>query len=99
MQHLLELGFGLTTTVIGVVIKRMAKKLNEQEAVKMGVQALLRDSIIKEYTHYMDKGYCPIYARENLSHLYEEYHNLGGNGVITSLMEKIAEMPTEKEDK
>lgn len=98
LQHLLELGFGIATTFMGVVIKKMAKKVREQETVKLGVQALLRDSIIKQYTHYMEKGFCPIYARENIDHLYQEYHNLGGNGIIDGLVEKVMALPTDKED-
>lgn len=64
-------------------------------ATEKGVQALLRSSIITLYNKYIDKGYMPIYERENLDHLYTEYKALGGNGVIENLKEKLDKLPTE----
>lgn len=85
----------------GIGYQRLAEKLKEngqrQQAVELGIQALLRDRIIRAYNHYMEKGYCPIYAMENIQEMYQQYHALGGNGAITGLIEKIREMPTEKE--
>lgn len=98
IQYWLAVAFGLATTFFGFVVKKMAKKINEQESIKLGVQALLRDRIIQTYTHYADKGYCPIYGRENVHALAKEYYNLGGNGVVHSLMEKLEELPTEREE-
>lgn len=93
-EHLLEIFFGALTTGMGFALKKMKKKISEQEAIKMGVQALLRDRIIQAYNTYMEKGFCPIYARENITALATEYFNLGGNGVVHSLMEKLDELPT-----
>lgn len=98
IQYWLQVGFTLLTA-IGVggyrrVSKKIGRKLDEQEAIKMGVQALLRDHIVQQYNHYMDKGYCPVYARENMDGLTKEYYNLGGNGVVHKLVEKLFELPT-----
>ena len=65
------------------------------DAVALGVQALLRDRIIQAYNHYQEKGCCPIYGMENVLAMYKQYHNLGGNGAITELVEKLKELPTE----
>lgn len=93
--------FGLIMAGFGVGYRRLAEKLKEngqrQQAVELGIQALLRDRIIRAYNHYMEKGYCPIYAMENVESMYKQYHALGGNGAITGLLEKLREMPTEKE--
>lgn len=95
-RYWIEFLFGIVTTGFGFAIKRFNKKINEQESIKMGVQALLRDRILQAYTHYMEKGFCPIYARENIQELARQYFNLGGNGVVSSLLEKLNELPTEK---
>lgn len=95
LKYWTETFFALLVTCMGFTIKKLAKKVNEQEAIKMGVQALLRDRIIQAYNNYHDKGYCPIYARENITELVKQYHNLGGNGIITDLFEKIKRLPTE----
>ena len=76
------------------------QRISEQDAVKLGIQALLRDRIIQTYNHYSAKGYCPIYGLENAESMYLQYHALGGNGAITKLLEALRELPTEsKEDK
>lgn len=80
-------------------IASMKAMLDIVEALKLGVQALLRDSIIASYNKYHDKGYMPIYARENLTRAYEAYAGLDGNDVAHSLYEKIMGLPTEPDGK
>jgi hypothetical protein len=64
-----------------------------------GEQAILRDRIIHAYNHYYkEKKFMPIYARESLDHMYQEYHNLGGNGVVEDLIKKLYQLPTEPEE-
>lgn len=64
--------------------------------LKNSEQAMLRYRIIQTYNHYCkEKKFMPIYARESLDHMYQEYHNLGGNGVIEDLVKKLYELPTE----
>jgi hypothetical protein len=98
IKYWLEIGFGLLTACVAAgykrIMQKVIRKINEQEAIKMGVQALLRDRIIQQYNHYFDKGYCPIYARENIDGLAKEYYNLGGNGVVHKLIDKLLELPT-----
>lgn len=79
-----------------IMSNKLKRKLNEQEAIKLGIQALLRDRLIQSYNHYMDKGFCPIYALENINALYAQYHALGGNGTVTEIIEKLKSLPTEK---
>ena len=87
--------------VVGVrrKIKDLERKIKEQEAVRQGLQALLRNEIIKQYNEWTDKNYCPIYARDNVKNMYNQYHGLGQNGVIDDLVERIMELPTEREGK
>lgn len=64
-------------------------------AIRLGVRALLHDRILQAYEHYHEKGYCPVHARENIYNMYVQYSNLGGNGTITDLINKIKLMDTE----
>lgn len=70
-------------------------KANElkTEAVCLGVQALLRDRLIETYNHYLEKGYAPIYAKENFENMWVQYHNLGANGVMDEIHEKFKDLP------
>lgn len=78
----------VTTTIIKL------KKRNT--ATQDGVKALLKSEIIQIYHVYSEKGNMPIYARENAMSLYEEYKNLGGNGVVDDLMKKMLALPIER---
>ena len=89
-------------TALSVAVRKgskAVKKVKEKNcAMEKGIQALLRDRIIQAYNHYTDKGFCPIYAQENIEALYTEYHNLGGNGTITTLVEELRELPKVKKE-
>lgn len=85
--------------IMGIAYHNIAKKLKEEQAENRataeGIEALLRNEIIRLHNNYMDKGYCPIYGKENIKRMYEPYHKLGGNDVATRLVEEILKLPTE----
>ena len=99
IKYWLEVLFGLMVAGLGAGYRNLASRLKEQEAIKLGIQALLRDRIIQAYNHYLEKGYCPIYARQNIEALFVQYQALGGNGVIANLVEHLKDLPTEWEEK
>ena len=93
----------LASMIIGAMVTyviteiRARKKMNE--ALKEGLQALLRDRIIQSYNHFVkEKKWIPIYAKESLLASYESYEALGANGVIDDLMAEINALPNYKED-
>lgn len=99
LKYWLEAVFGLAVAGLSFLYRKLSGRVKRFEAIGNGVQALLRDRIIQAYNNYQEKGFCPIYARDNVEKMYQEYHALGGNGTITELVERINELPTElKED-
>lgn len=80
------------------ILTRLKRQENRQKAVELGVQALLRDRMLHNYNKYMEQGYAPIFAKENFENMYQQYHGLGGNGVMTQLHTAFMELPTEKEN-
>lgn len=96
MDYWIEMFFTVVTAMLGYSVKVLNKKINEQESIKLGVQALLRERIIQSYNYHMDLGFCPVYARESIEEMANQYYNLGGNGVIHQLMDKLGELPTIK---
>lgn len=71
------------------------KEEKQSQAIADGVQCLLRDSIIRSFNKWKDKGYCPIYAKESLKRIYDAYNGLGGNDVAKELYTKLLAMPEE----
>ena len=53
--------FGIPSMIIALI----AYVINATRAMKKGLQALLRSQLIGDYNHYVQKGFAPVYAREN----------------------------------
>lgn len=89
-------GSGILITAWRYLYSRIKANDQNTAAVQLGVQALLRDRLIAEYNKYSEKGYAPIYARENFENMWTQYHNLGKNGVMNEIHEKFKDLPTER---
>lgn len=89
-------GSGVLVSAWGYLYSRIVENSRKQEALRLGVQALLRDRLIAEYNKWLERGYAPIYARENFQNMWEQYHSLGKNGVMDGVHDIFMELPTEK---
>lgn len=65
------------------------------KSVRLGVQALLRAQLVSEYNKWEDRAWAPIYARQNFENCWEQYHNMGKNGVMDDLHARFLALPTE----
>lgn len=81
--------------IVGALITQFRAMKKRETAIAVGVQCLLRAELIRCHKEYTEKGYCPIYARESISRMYDAYHNLGGNDVVTKLVNNVLTLPTE----
>jgi len=89
----------LVLFVIGYFVSTIKKIIRKQNAVEKGVQVMLRYCIIQMFGHYNAKGHIPIYARENATNLLNEYEELGGNGTVKDLVDKLIKLPVDKPTK
>lgn len=83
--------------------RESAKKEREEtrahdENFRKGMLALLRNAMIFEYNHRMREGSFPIYARENMTAMYNVYIAEGGNGTIPMLYEEMQHLPIRKDE-
>lgn len=93
----LVFGSGFLITIIEIFFNKIKNNEKRTEALKLGVQALLRDRLYAYYNKYSELKYAPIYAKENFENIYKQYHNLGNNGVMDDIYRKFMELPTENE--
>jgi len=93
-----EIIIGLITTGVLTLYKKLSTKIHkqveDQKALKDGTLALLRSELIHNYDKYMERGWLPIYAVENICELYSTYHKLGGNGAIDKIIEELKSLPS-----
>lgn len=80
-----------------MLYKKQQTLFHRYHAINDGMKCLLRAEIIRDHSHYMDRGYIPIYAMENVLESYRAYHSLGGNGTITKMVEELKQLPTRRE--
>lgn len=97
-KYWLEVLFGAVSALLlglwQALARRMKKTKTEQDAIKAGLQALLRAQMVADYERYSEKGFAPIYARDNFENCYQQYEKLGTNGVIDDIHRKFLQLPT-----
>lgn len=97
IKYWLELGFTVICGVFSFLLKKLATRQRDirekQRAVENGVQALLRNELVRRYREYEIKGEITILDKENIEHMFKEYKNLGGNGTVAKMYEEILSLP------
>lgn len=86
------------TAFMGYIVWLLKQQKKERDANSRGTMLLLRVQLIEYHDKYMDQGYIPSYAYQNFCEMYEAYHELGGNGMITKMYEEIHELHLNRKD-
>ncbi len=81
--------FTALSTYIVYVLKSQKK---DRDANSRGTMLLLKVQLIEYHDKYMKQGYISSYAYKNFEEMYEAYHELGGNGMITKMHDEIQEL-------
>ena len=71
-----------------------AKRESDQQLIKKGIQALLKNDLKVRYDFWLEQGYAPEDAREDLEAEYCVYHSLGKNGVMDDRRNRFIALPT-----
>jgi hypothetical protein len=62
-------------------------------AIKLGVQAILRDRLLQAYEFYTARGYANYDEKSNVRNLYDQYEALGPNGIMEVKHEAFLRLP------
>lgn len=101
---MLELSITQILTILGVpsvasmfmfLFRQIQHTKHKTDAVTHGLQALLRSQMVHDYNRWSERGYAPIYARENFENCWVQYESLGENGVMNNIHEKFMALPTQ----
>jgi hypothetical protein len=77
---------------MGYVVWLLKNQKKDRDANSKGTMLLLRVQLIEYHDKYMGLGSIPSYAYDNFCEMYNAYHKLGGNGMITKMMHEIEEL-------
>ena len=68
-------------------------QIKANKAMRLGVQAMLRDRLLQGYKHYLEKGWADLDDRSNMENVWKQYHTLGGNGDMKDLRRTFRHLP------
>ena len=82
--------------ILGYIVWLLKKQKKTRDANSKGTMLLLKVQLIEYHDKYMALGSIPSYAYENFCEMYDAYHELGGNGMVTHMFEEIKELEMKK---
>lgn len=92
MEYLLEICTVSLPIILGYIVWLLKRQKRDRSANSKGTMLLLRVQLIDYHDKYMKKGEIPTYAYQNFCEMYEAYHALGGNGMVTKMFEDIKDL-------
>ena len=92
--------FGIISAGICAYVRGLSKQIKkereEQQAMRDGMRALLRRQIIYDCEKAVQDGFCSADGKDTITGMYQSYHALGGNSVVTELYDSMIHLPTTK---
>ena len=82
--------------LLGYIVWLLKNQKRVRDANSKGTMLLLRVQLIEYHSKYTQLGDIPSYAYQNFCEMYEAYHVLGGNGMITKMKQEIDELHLKK---
>lgn len=74
---------------LGYIVWLLQQQKKDKDANSKGTMLLLRVQLIEYHDKYMKLGEIPSYAYDNFIEMYNAYHALGGNGMVTKMYNEI----------
>ena len=78
--------------LLGYIVWLLKNQKKDRDANSKGTMLLLRVQMIEYHTKYTKLGDIPSYAYQNFCEMYDAYHALGGNGMVTKMKQEIDEL-------
>ena len=95
-EMIIDICVAIMTPVLGYIVWLLKNQKKDRDANSQGTMMLLRVQLIEYHDKYMKLGEIPSYAYENFCEMYNAYHALGGNGMVTKMKQEIEELHLKK---
>ena len=82
----------ILTSILGYVVWLLKEQKKDRDANIKGTMLLLRVQLIEYHDRYVSLGEIPSYAYDNFVEMYNAYHTLGGNGMVTKMYEEMQDL-------
>ena len=77
---------------LGYIVWLLQQQKKDRDANSKGTMLLLRVQMNEYHDQYVKLGEIPSYAFDNFVEMYNAYHALGGNGMVTKMYNEIQEL-------
>lgn len=96
LEIVANIAIAVITPLLGYIVWLLKNQKKDRDANSQGTMMLLRVQLIEYHDKYMKLGEIPSYAYENFCEMYNAYHALGGNGMVTKMKQEIEELHLKK---
>ena len=79
--------------LISIIAGFMVTQYKQLKALKLGLQALLRDRLLQAYEYYGSRGLANYDEKQNVQNIYKQYEALGPNGIMEHKHEEFIALP------
>lgn len=94
MQEIIKDVFSIVMSgVMGYIVWMLKTQKRDRDANSKGTMLLLRVQLIEYHEKWMEREYITKHGLENFVEMYDAYHALGGNGMVTKLLEEVKKLP------
>ena len=78
--------------VLGYIVLLLKRQKKDRNANSRGTMLMLRAKLIEYHKEWTERNYITKHGLQNFIEMYEAYHELGGNGMVTHLLEEVEEL-------
>lgn len=86
----------IVTGLLGYLTAKVKLYRQKDKTQEEALKCLLRSAITSKYYVYSELGAIPIYEKENVMYMAEQYKTMGGNSYIEKLVKEIENLPIKK---
>ena len=86
----------IVTGLLGYFTAKVKEYKNKDNMQQEALKCLLRSSITSKYYVYNELGSIPLYEKENINYMNEQYTRIGGNSYVTKIVEEINRLSIKK---
>ena len=84
--------FGIPGLIAGL-FSFITLQIKQNNAIKLGLQAILRDRLLQAYEFYGTRGWANYDEKQNVQNLYTQYETLGQNGIMEVKHQEFIHLP------
>lgn len=93
LEFVANIAIAVITPALGYIVWLLKNQKKDRDANSQGTMLLLRVQMIEYHSKWMERGYVTRHGLENFMEMYAAYHALGGNGMVTKMLEEIKKLP------